>query len=76
MTFEQIADIPAFNDFYNVRNELERHIYGRSERAFAREDARRDAIRSRPALARFFRTPSTRTPRTASTAPSTSLPTI
>src|SRR6266480_983383 len=35
---------------YDVRDQLKRHVYGRSERAFAAGDAARDAITSPEAL--------------------------
>jgi hypothetical protein len=37
--------------FYNVSDQLQRHVYGRSERAFARGEAARDAIKTRKELA-------------------------
>ncbi|MCC7518731.1 MAG: prolyl oligopeptidase family serine peptidase [Verrucomicrobiae bacterium] len=42
---------PPVRGYWDVGDQLKRHIYERALEAFARGDARRDAIRARPALA-------------------------
>lgn len=51
MNIRQIEQESPGNYYYDVRDQLKRHIYGRSEQAFAAGDAARDAIRTSRQLA-------------------------
>jgi cephalosporin-C deacetylase-like acetyl esterase len=44
MTLEQLAQLSPAQWFFDVRDQLKNHVYGRSERAFAAGDAGRDAL--------------------------------
>ncbi len=44
MTLEQLAQLSPAQWFYDVRDQLKNHVYGRSELAFAAGDAGRDAL--------------------------------
>lgn len=50
-SIEQLEDYSPGNYFYDVRDQLKRHIYRRSEQAFAAGDAARDDITTREMLA-------------------------
>src|ERR1051325_7074876 len=50
MHIEDAEEHPPVHWFYDVRDQLKRHIYNRSEKLFAAGDAARDAITSRPQL--------------------------
>ena len=52
MTFQELEKTQGPLFYYDVRDQLKRHIYGRSLEAFARGDAARDAIQTRAALER------------------------
>ncbi|HRU05519.1 MAG TPA: prolyl oligopeptidase family serine peptidase [Candidatus Brocadiia bacterium] len=52
MTFQELEKVSPANGYYDVRDQLKRHIYGRAKEAFAKGDAARDAVRTRQALAR------------------------
>lgn len=46
MTIEDLESCSPNSYYYDVRDQLQRHIYGRSEEAFAAGDAARDALRT------------------------------
>lgn len=56
MNLRILEQQPAVRSYWDVRDQLKRHIYGRSLEAFARGDAARDAIRTPAALAARQRT--------------------
>ncbi|MBI3986878.1 MAG: hypothetical protein HY343_08170 [Lentisphaerae bacterium] len=52
MGFETLQGITPFSSFYDVRDQVKRHVYARSDAAFSAGDAARDAVRSVAALQR------------------------
>lgn len=49
-TLEQLAQVSSANSLYDLKSQMQRAIYGRSEVAFAAGDAARDAIQTPAAL--------------------------
>lgn len=52
MSWRQAEGITAQNGFHDLKNQLARAVYARSEAAFSAGDAARDALRARAALQR------------------------
>lgn len=50
MALESLQCLTPFSSLYDVRDQLKRHVYARSDAAFAAGDAARDAVRTVAAL--------------------------
>ena len=55
MSFRDIEAASPGDWFYDVRDQLKRHVYRRSERAFAAGDAARDGLRDAETVAAYQR---------------------